>query len=200
MVPQVAWLSPAAAAVYSPQQALPAQVIQDFLANPGALLKQYPSGGAQMISRVRDLAASDPSTLNPIVGLLATANANQSTAIGTGLGQVALMAVKTDQAYANQIQEAIASAIKGHDVGPVGGPGGVGSSQTKIGNAVKTIDQVEGVTDKGTATGLGWKRGLFERSGADRCFGKGRTSLCRPYQLKRWSGDDHPARQVRVRS
>jgi len=148
VVPQMVWLSPAAAAVYSPKQALSAPVIQEFLANPSALLTQYPIGGAQMIARVRDLAASDPSTLNPIVGLLATANANQSTAIGTGLGQVALMAVKTDQAYANQIQEAIAGAIKGHDVGPVGGAAGVGS-QLKIGNAVKAINKVDGVTEKG---------------------------------------------------
>ena len=148
-VSQLAALSPAAAAVYSPQQALSAQTIQDFLANPRALLTQYPDGGPQMISRVRDLAASDPSTLNAIVGLLATANAMQSTAIGTGLGQVALMAVRTDQAYANQIQEAIAGAVKRHNVGPVGGAG-AGSSQQKIGNAVKTIDQVEGVTEKGT--------------------------------------------------
>jgi len=148
----VASPAPATAAVYSQQQALSAPVIQDFLANPGALLTKYPVGGAQLISRVRDLAASDPSTLNPIVGLLATANANQSTAIGTGLGQVAMMAVKTDQAYANQIQEVIASAIKGHDVGPVllaTGVAGVGSSQLKIGNAVKTIDKVDGVTERG---------------------------------------------------
>jgi len=62
------WLSPAAAAVYSPKQALSAPVIQDFLANPGALLTKYPVGGAQLISRVRDLAASDPSTLNQSSG------------------------------------------------------------------------------------------------------------------------------------
>ena len=135
-------LTPVAAAVYSPQRALPPPAIQDFLADPSALLKEYPDGGAQMISRVRDLAASDPMTLNAIVGLLATANPNQSTAIGTGLGQVALMAVKSDQAYANQIQEAIARSAKATAVG-----GGAGN---KIGGAVKAIDEVEGTTDKGT--------------------------------------------------
>ena len=110
-------LTPVEAAVYSPQQALSPPAIQDFLADPSALLKEYPDGGAQMISRVRDLAASDPMTLNAIIGLLATANPNQSTAIGTGLGQVALMAVKSDQAYANQIQEAIARSAKASPVG-----------------------------------------------------------------------------------
>ena len=137
-------LTPVEAAVYSPQQALPPPAIQDFLADPSALLKEYPDGGAQMISRVRDLAASDPMTLNAIIGLLATANPNQSTAIGTGLGQVALMAVKSDQAYANQIQEAIARSAK---AGPVGGSAG---GSKKIGGAIKTIDEVEGTTDKGT--------------------------------------------------
>lgn len=136
-VPKMGMLSPVAAAVYSSQQALPPQVIKDFLADPSALLKQYPEGGAQMISRVKDLAASDPATLNAIVGLLATANSSQATAIGTALGQVALIAVKTDQAYANQIQEAIAAAMIRHDVG-------------SIGHAVKTKGQVEGVTEKGT--------------------------------------------------
>jgi hypothetical protein len=148
-VPQITVVSPAVAAVYSPQQALPAPAIQDFLGDPGALLKQYPDGGAAMIARVRDLAASDPSTLNAIVGLLATANDAQSTAIGTGLGQVALMAVKTDQAYANQIQEALASAVKSKGAGQVSVGTGTGSSQQKIGAAVKTIDEVQGVTDRG---------------------------------------------------
>jgi hypothetical protein len=134
-------LTPVEAAVYSPQQALPPPAIRDFLADPSALLKEYPDGGAQMISRVRDLAASDPMTLNAIIGLLATASPNQSTAIGTGLGQVALMAVKSDQAYANQIQEAIARSAT-----PVGGSAGGGK---KIGGAVKAIDEVEGTTDRG---------------------------------------------------
>ena len=138
-----ALIEAAAAAVYSAQRAFPPQTIQLFLAQPAALLEQYPSGGGQMISRVRDLAASDPSTLDAIVGLLATANADQSTAIGIGLGQVALMAVKIDQAYANQIQEAIAGAVKAYDVDIVETGG------SKIGSAVKTIDQVEGVTEKG---------------------------------------------------
>ena len=148
---QVAALSGvAAAAVYSPQQALPAQAIQQFLADPAALLAQYPDGGGQLIARVRDLAASDPATLDPLIGLLTNANQGQATAIGTALGQVATMAVKTDQAYAVHIQEAIASADKSRAAGVKGGTD-IGSDKPKIGSAVTTKNQVEGVTERGAA-------------------------------------------------
>src|SRR5581483_10627701 len=92
------------AAVYSPQQALPATTIQAFVADPSTLLSQYPNGGPQLITQVRDLAASDPQTLSAIIGLLSRANPDQAAAIGTGLGQVALMAVRDDQDYATKIQ------------------------------------------------------------------------------------------------
>jgi hypothetical protein len=103
-------LSAAHAAVYSRQQALSSQVIQQFLADPAALLAQYPHGGAKMIAQIRDLAASDPAILKALLKLLSVANAEQATAIGTGLGQVAIMALRTDQTYATQIQEAIVAA------------------------------------------------------------------------------------------
>lgn len=103
-------LSPAIAAVYPSSSALPPEVIRQFLANPAALLDEYPNGGAKAITQVRDLGASDPTTLKPLLGLLALANADQANAIGTALGQVAMMALKTDQAYATQIQEAVVAA------------------------------------------------------------------------------------------
>jgi hypothetical protein len=101
---------PATAAVYSPKQALPPEVIRQFLADPAALLDKYPDGGAQLIAQVRELAASDPAALKALLSLLAIANPGQASAIGTGLGQVAMMALKTDQAYATQIQEEIVAA------------------------------------------------------------------------------------------
>lgn len=140
----------AAAGILSQKQALPAQTIQQFLADPKALLRQYPNGGPLMLTHVRDLAASDPATLNSIVELIQGANPDQASAIGTALGQVALMAVKTDQAYATLIQEAIAKATQSL---PSGGADAGASSQSghpKIGSAVTTKDQVEGVTEKGT--------------------------------------------------
>jgi hypothetical protein len=103
-------LSPAIAAVDWSSQALPPEVIRQFLADPATLLDEYPNGGAKLITQVRDLAISDPATLKPLLGLLALANAEQASAIGTALGQVAMMALKTDQAYATQIQEAIVAA------------------------------------------------------------------------------------------
>jgi len=138
---------PATAAVYSSRQALSQEAIQSFLANPSGLLTQFPDGGALMITRVRDLAASDPATLGALIGLLKSANPQQATAIGTALGQVALMAVATDQPFANEIQTTIAqagntsalaafSAVVGGDIklaaatGPGAGIGGGGESQT----------------------------------------------------------------------
>jgi len=130
--------SAANAAVYSPQQQLPAATIQSFKGNPGQLLSEFPSGGPGLISRVRDLSASDPSTLTPIINLLkeqdqklkdARAKFEKATgteardlsqqianlqaqirAIASGLAQTARLATRTDQAYANEIQAAVAAS------------------------------------------------------------------------------------------
>ena len=128
--------------------------IQQFLSDPASLLGQYPVGGPTMIAMVRDLIASDPATLKPVVDLLATATTNQATAIGSGLGQAAMLALKTDQAFANQIQEAVANA--GH-AAPRSGEVNV-SAQPKIGSAVTTKNQVDGVTERGTSVLATWKR------------------------------------------
>lgn len=135
----------AVAGIYPPEKALPAQTVQQFLADPALLLRQNPTGGPVLIELVRDLAASDDTTLNPLLGLLESANSDQATAIGTALGQVALLAVKVDQAYAARIQDAMAKAS------PMPAQAGVGpkSAEPKIGSAVTTQDQVDGVTEKG---------------------------------------------------
>ena len=146
-VTQTAFYSAEAAALYPPPAQLPSSAIHEFLDNPSTLLTQYPEGGGGLVAVVRDLAASDPSTLNAIIGLLATANPNQTTAIGTGLGQTALLAVKTDQAYANAIQAALlATTDKGH----TDKVKDVGSAEPKIGSTVTTKDEVAGTTERGT--------------------------------------------------
>jgi hypothetical protein len=139
-------ISPVAAAIYTPQQALPASTIQQFLANPSAWLAQYPGGGPGLSQAVIDLVASDPQTLNAIIGLLASASPDQASAIGTGLGRVAEMVINSDPVFATQIQTAVVaaannpavvafSAVVGGDIklaaatGGVG-PGGSGESQT----------------------------------------------------------------------
>lgn len=102
--------SAANAAIYPPQRQLPATVISDFKAAPNSLLQQYPTGGPQLISRVRDLGASDPTTLPGLIALLKdrATTPDQMRSIVAGLAQVARMAAQSDQAYANEIQTAIA--------------------------------------------------------------------------------------------
>ena len=138
---------PASAAVYPPGQTLPAQTVQQFLADPAALLTQYPHGGPDMIKAVRDLAASDPGTLNALLGLISKANPEQATAIGTALGDVAKLAVTGDPNYAAQIQVGMSlanndsalvafNAVIGGDIqltavtGGAGGGGGGGPTST----------------------------------------------------------------------
>ncbi|UPJ74476.1 hypothetical protein [Bradyrhizobium sp. 187] len=101
--------SAASAAVYPPQRQLPATVISEFKATPGTLLTQFPAG-AQLISRVRDLGASDPTTVPALIALLKdpATNKDQIRAITAGLAQLARMAAVADQAFANEIQTAIA--------------------------------------------------------------------------------------------
>jgi len=146
LVLAMAFVAPASAALYSPARGLPTQTIQDFLANPSSLLSQFPNGGPLMITKVRDLVATDPATLAPLIGLLKTATPEQASSIGTALGQVALMAVATDQAFATEIQKQVTqsgntsalvafSAVVGGDIklsatAPGAGLGGGGESQT----------------------------------------------------------------------
>src|ERR1700683_1770274 len=94
----------AQAACYDPGQQLPTRVVSQFINEPAKILTQFPSGGAQMSSLIRDLIASDPGTLPLITELNAKANADQVHAIGTGLGQAALVCARTAKAFADEIQ------------------------------------------------------------------------------------------------
>ena len=100
-------------------------------------MTQFPNGGPQMIAMVRDLLASDPATLKAIIGLLSSANPDQSVAMGTAGGQVALMAVSVDPGFATDLQDAFASsknssasvafsAVVGGDIKLTAATGGVG--------------------------------------------------------------------------
>jgi len=86
------------------------QAVNQFLSNPTQAMQNYPSGGAQFISLIRDVAVSHPEALATIMNLLSSANGDQQAAIGSGLGQAAQIVVKTNQAYASQIQQAIANS------------------------------------------------------------------------------------------
>jgi hypothetical protein len=98
------------AACYGPGEQLSGQTVSQFINNPGRLLTQYPSGGPQMISLIRDLVASDPGTLPLIINLNGKANPEQVQAIGTGLGQAALVCKRTAQAFSNEIQQMTVAA------------------------------------------------------------------------------------------
>lgn len=80
-----------------------------FLANPGQLLQQNPSGGPLLSNAVQQLALADPSTFKVLIGLLANANDLQKGAIGQGLAQAAKIEVLTDQATAADWQQQIAA-------------------------------------------------------------------------------------------
>jgi hypothetical protein len=127
-------------------------VVSRFINEPAQLLTQFPSGGQQMISLIRDLVASDPGTLPLILSLNAKANSDQVEAIGTGLGQVALVCSRTAQAFASEIlrmtlaadNQPLTQAFAGvmgdlffDSVGPagVGGGGGPTATSGAIGGA-----------------------------------------------------------------
>jgi hypothetical protein len=109
-------------------------------------LSEYPDGGEGLVTRIRDLATSNPSALGPLVQLLTTANSAQTSAIGTGLGQAAAALVKTNPGYAENIQSVLVSAT----TGGTGGSNEIGSAQPKIGSTVSTKDDVKGITERGT--------------------------------------------------
>jgi hypothetical protein len=111
-------VSPADAAQLTTQQ------VSQFVTDPGGLLKANPNGGGRLISQIRDLMLSDaclPSPAAPrlascqevltaIIGLLASANDAQKSAIGTGLADAAQAMETTNPTLANDIQTALAKS------------------------------------------------------------------------------------------
>jgi hypothetical protein len=117
--------------------------IDQFLASPSQVLTNNPTGGALLVSKIRALILESPTTLSAVIALLASANENQQSAIGAGLGQAALALVSTNPAYATEIQQALAASgvqvaitsfasVTGNvptaatDAGGGGGGGGIG--------------------------------------------------------------------------
>jgi hypothetical protein len=83
--------------------------IQSFIGSPGDLLMSNIKGGLQLSNAVRQLVVSDSATLDSVLRLVASSNSDQSAAIGSGLAR-AVQACKTiDPAYADKIQQAVAS-------------------------------------------------------------------------------------------
>jgi hypothetical protein len=145
--------------------------VQTFLADPGAVLQQNPSGGPTLVSQIRDLAVANPSTLQPIIDLLAKASKDQKNAIASGLAQAAKIVVKNNPQYATQIQLAIAdtkdqdvvlayaAAAGNAPIGAAGGGGGAGSAgasggQTNgLGGAPTGTGAAQAINGSSTPTG-----------------------------------------------
>jgi hypothetical protein len=130
--------------------ALTTQQVNQFLADPTALLTQNPNGGGKLVTQVRDLMLSEPCTPSPtaprsaacqqalasIIGLLANSTDAQKTAIGTGLADAAQLMVPTNPTLAADIQTALATngdklaleayqtTVGNQAIGSAGGGGG----------------------------------------------------------------------------
>jgi len=96
------------AACYQPEDRLPQNQIQSFLKNPAELLANNLTGGAGLESSVLKLVGSDNAALPAVITLLSSANPQQRAAIGAGLAAAAQLCLASDQAFAGQIQTAIA--------------------------------------------------------------------------------------------
>ncbi|MGX1325087.1 hypothetical protein AB7M17_008540 [Bradyrhizobium sp. USDA 377] len=79
----------------------------DFLANPSGLLDQFKDGQGGLASAVRDLLTARPETVEGIVSLAKASSADQSRAIGAGLGTAASTCVLSQPQVAQLIQEAV---------------------------------------------------------------------------------------------
>jgi hypothetical protein len=173
--------APAWASCVAPDKQLPVQVISDFIADPAALLARSENarGGTTLISTVRNIVASDPTTLQLFIGLLKNANSEQQLAIGTGLGQVANLCNAPDPTFATNIGvqlatssstraqtnfalatgQPIGSVVGGQSIGSVAGGGfsvgGVGGSTGRTGSTLGGTPSFQpfssvGVQTKGT--------------------------------------------------
>jgi hypothetical protein len=79
-----------------------------FLADPARLLEQNPQGGSLLASTVEQIALTDTSTFEALLGLLPRSNEAQRGAIGRGLAHAAKVLVLTNQEVAVAWQQQIA--------------------------------------------------------------------------------------------
>lgn len=80
-----------------------------FLASPADLLMSNMKGGLGLSNAVRQLVASDSAALDSVMKLVSSANADQASAIAAGLARAVQACAVVDPAYADRIQQAVAS-------------------------------------------------------------------------------------------
>jgi hypothetical protein len=113
---------------------------QQFEADPGQILTDFPNGGLLGASTLSQILIADPAALPLVMGLLANTNDAQSTMIGTALGYAAIAVRPANPGYFDQIQTAAIAttnpqpeiiayntATGGAAIGAVGGGGGGGA-------------------------------------------------------------------------
>ena len=114
---------------------------QQFEANPGQILTDFPNGGLLGASPLSQILIADPAALPLVMGLLANTNDAQSSMIGTALGYAAIAVRPANPGYFDQIQTAAIAttnpqpeiiayntATGGAAIGAVGGGGGGGGA------------------------------------------------------------------------
>lgn len=79
-----------------------------FLSDPAGLLKEFPEGGLEMSSRVRALAGSSASALDPLFALVSRSTNPQVSAMAAGLARAARACAPSNPVYAVQLQERVA--------------------------------------------------------------------------------------------
>ncbi len=74
------------------------------------VLAQYPNAGADFINQIRSLLAADKNNLAAIIAAARTANEDQRKALAQALADYAKSIAAGDPAFANQIQQAVATS------------------------------------------------------------------------------------------
>lgn len=75
--------------------------------SPGDLLGRFPSGGGGMVSEVRNMVATNPSSVDGIPAILASATPAQKEALGAGLGQAAGLCLTRDRNALDAINKVV---------------------------------------------------------------------------------------------
>jgi hypothetical protein len=109
-----AWGSLAAAQgsvqpAYPPSLSLPAQTVDAFLQNPQSLIQQPGENAGRLAVQTRDLLASNPNTLEPMLNVLKVAPPSQQAAIASGIAMATRIYARTNPNFAAQIQTAAVS-------------------------------------------------------------------------------------------
>ncbi len=87
-----------------------AATVAEFLANPAAVMAQYPNGGAELTALIRDVAIANPQALATVTALLSAGSGDQQAAVGAGLGQAYNSVLSSDPVYAQQIAAAVGAS------------------------------------------------------------------------------------------